>query len=173
VKKQGGSLSFDIGSFVFGSLLGILITAIINHRLAVSRSKDDRLAKAFNDATQPFRDAFIPELIILESSNQIHRGEIYPYLKAAFARQEKAISDFRHSIPEHEVAALDTAWKKYCYPEENDPKDHLFIHYECAGNYKMVDGKPQTVKSREDAFNEARQIAIDNINRLLSFAKLR
>ena len=81
---------FNIGSFSVGALFGILITAIVNHYLAKSRTKESSLFQAKLEAGIKLNDAFADALVAL-SPSVCENEDTYNLLNKSFEKHLKAI----------------------------------------------------------------------------------
>lgn len=152
-------MQFDISSFVTGTLLALLITAFINHRLAVARSKEERKIKLFNEAAQSFRDAFILELTSAQSANR-SGPEIYYILEKALPRREAAVIAFQTTFAVRRNPPLRESMDRLLLPRRKPRRGPCpFCDYVSECNETVEIG--------------CRQVASQKIESILSFAKFK
>lgn len=140
-------------------LIGTAIGGLIGYTTAIRVSDRKEMQKAAID----FHEAFLDALMSLdqryycgatEDDNKF--GSVYYILNRTFPQQIKAMLRFRLYLPAEKREAFDTAWKEYCrYDVEGGPEYPFLEKY----FENKCDGRP------------TRELALENINRLLSFVE--
>ena len=101
-------------------LLGVAVSAIINHFLAKDRDKQIHKIALLSGAAIKFKKAFLEEITFLkygpEPTSSID-GTAYDILNKALERHRIAYEAFRIELPETKRTAFDKAWEEYLYPE--------------------------------------------------------
>lgn len=153
-------MPIELGSFSLGSVAGGVVGIIAGHYLTKSRDKETRVIKHFNDAAHIFREAFIPELTVSLSTYK-KELEIFYILSDAFQRQESAVIVFKqHLVKTSDIPRFEAAWVDYCYPEGSpEEAPEPFCDYISEGVEKIE--------------KEKRELAVQKINSILEFAKLK
>jgi len=158
-------MPIELGSVSIGAIGGAAIGAFIGHYLTKSRNTEARKIEAATD----FRHAFTPILAAIDALKMGDDDVIVSLLTKNVTAHQEALLKFKFFLSESNKSEIKKAWDEYCYFEKTfngpDPKDHPFVKYSL-GYWYLAD-------SREDDFKAKKQLAIDNINRLLLFAKLK
>ncbi|MFH1871098.1 MAG: hypothetical protein ABIK82_17390 [Pseudomonadota bacterium] len=141
-------------------LLGVAVVLlgwVVRHWLANSRTKHSNS----QSAAVKFREAFLPELAVLESRAGTEQST-RDFLLAAFDRHQMAVTSYQGFLVGQMLRDFRSAWKNYHYGQDFDPakfglcgKDSVLLQY--------------IAISDEEEF-AAKQLAITNIHGLLSFA---
>ncbi len=101
-------------------LLGVAVSAIINHFLSKDRDKQIHKIALLSGAAIKFKEAFLEEIAFLKSgpepTSSIY-GTAYDILSKALEKHRIAYEAFRIELPETKRTAFDKAWKEYLYPE--------------------------------------------------------
>lgn len=153
------TMDFDLSSLGVGAVVGALVGALATHYLTRSRSAEDRRFATFNSAAHAFREAFSTELAALESLSREKLA--FDILDQALPKHEAAVSVFRRSLSERELALFEAAWLDYLHPwgwpQHPEEKKMRLIEY-----FSDHGGKAE---------EEARKSAVKNIERLLRFSE--
>jgi len=128
--------------------LGILIFLFLVIYRAARRQKTHPRMRA----AQKFITSFMDAVQDLSQGN----GDAYELLKGAFPRHEKAYLEFRSRINWLFRKGFDEAWKDYCC-SSNGNRTPFRDQYFAGGN--------ETIAAKK------RQLALQKIRRILSFAK--
>jgi hypothetical protein len=134
-------------------LLGVTVSAIINHFLARDRDKQIHKTALLGGAAIKFKEAFLEEIIFLKSgpepTSSIY-GTACDILNKALEKHKMAYEAFRIELPETKRTAFDKAWEEYLYPdlhEESSPG--LLTDYISEGDEqerrKLAHGKISTL----------------------------
>ena len=131
-----------VAGTLLGATIGVLGTYFVSVRLARNHAKT--IAKL------RLRDAFMPELTKLQTSDDVGVAEIPNMLGAAFPKHQTAINEFRFFLNGNNLDAFDKAWREYHYdPNEITPK---FIQY-------------------SDEVDPDRQVVMERIQAILDFTR--
>lgn len=137
---------------IVGTLLGVLA----GNRLSLRTAREAIRIQEFNKAASEFQSCFLPVLRILR------RGEGNPIasnvLDPVIVQHEIAMLKFRYRFAGDELERFNSAWQDYACDE---PKDANW-----AETNKYFD---KEINKRK----EKRELAIDNIEKLLKFAEPR
>ncbi|BBA70043.1 hypothetical protein YM18_1508 [Geobacter sulfurreducens] len=163
--------------FSVGGILGYLARTLIDHRLAKSRTNEDRTIREFNDAAAKFRNEFTETVTAIRESQFGTRRFETTFFSQLFTQTYPAHHDalvrFKHYLSNKDQEAIEKAWEEHCwngYLDEKESHDP-FLHYHYELEVEMRDGQPHTTKTLKESFDEAKQLATANIEKLLSFAK--
>ena len=146
---------FNIGSFSVGALFGILITALVNHYLAKSRTKENSLYQAKLEAGIKLNEAFADALVALNPS-VCENEDVYDLLKNSFESHLKAVTRFRGYLKEKEKSAFDKAWHEYYCQDEKSDMPFLEQYSSHIGSHSL--------------YKKNCSLAVERINKILSFA---
>jgi hypothetical protein len=106
-------ISFDnVAIFSAGGALGYFARTFIDHRLAKSRTDEDRKIKEFNQAAATFRSQILSELEGLYPVRQGWSREDYARFKQTIPRVETIAQEFRFHLERKKE--FDTATHAYC-----------------------------------------------------------
>lgn len=159
-------MPIEPGNLSLGVLAGGLIGIFAGHYLTKSRSEEDRVNKA---ATE-FHCAFTSIIVTL---SDLERGDndsaIMEPLLAKYVTQRNALVRFKIFLSESDRTKIENAWNDYCY--DNDPNDGS--KPEVSDRFKKYSLFRYCHSNPTEAFENMRQLALDNIDSLLSFAKTR
>ncbi len=139
----------DPSSLGIGGIVGALVGALLNHWLAKSRGKNDRLASA----SKALRTAFTDELSKLKNSSD----NAYDILEAAYQKHEMAVSEFASHLGGNKKRKFLSAWELYRSHPENCGEPFLEQYSKYLGDVNLA--------------AKNRCLAVERITRLLSFAK--
>jgi len=143
------------------------------HRLAIGRDR----RKEFNEAAAKFRSAFTEIRKTIRESQSGVRGfrqtDFFQLFTDSYQSQYDALIHFKDHLNCKEQEAIEKAWEKHCWDNYFDEKESHgpFLHYHYNSEVEMRDGEPHITKTLETAFTEVKQLATENVERLLSFAK--
>lgn len=152
----------------FTAIVGFLA----GHFLAIGRDK----RKEFNEAATKFRNAFTETRKIIRES---HPGTVKPgqtdFFKAfteTYQIQYDALLQFKDHPNKKDQEKIESAWEQHCWNGyATERQSHgLFLHYQYSSQVEIDNGKPHVKKTLEESFKEAKQLAMSNIELLLSFA---
>ena len=107
---------FDVDHTVtlsLGAILGYLLNLFVQNRLALSRSKQERLARQFSEASGKFRSSVLNELGGLYPATDSWSSNITEVLSRKNVALETAVREFRCFLPDTNRANFDIAWEKY------------------------------------------------------------
>lgn len=152
-------LSLIAGGF---TIIGALIGGWIGRKNALSVYK----VSEFNKAAVVFSDAFLPEITFLRHNTNIgqlgNSSDLGEILSSAYvSRHLKAVEVFKTYLSQKQSKAIDQAWQEYCCHTQN-PGVPWFEQY----SWKMTGVGKQKEK-------ELKELALDRIERILEFAKLK
>jgi hypothetical protein len=139
---------------VLATILGALIGGWITYRFSLDIAKRN----LFNQLAVQFRTSFTDELTKLTTSIE----ETYDILKRAAAKHVAAGFAFRWVLQQKEREQFDQAWRKF-YSADQDPKQAYLEKY----SKNLSDAQSGIPKSGR------RQAAIDRIEEILKFAKMK
>jgi hypothetical protein len=151
-------MPIELGSFSLGSTVGGVIGVVLGHFLTKSRAAEERGIKYFNDTAAIFREAFIVELE--EMKNPVPGATTDPHsiLLAGFEKHRTAVHLFRFSLSKVRQDQFDRAWHNYyAYDDTLEESAEYLIKYSPGWEQKPI--------------QECRETAINNIEKLLEFAK--
>ena len=166
----GYELALIAGGF---GIIRALLGNWVGHRFTESRDR----RKEFNDAATEFRREFT-EMVktIRESHPGTRRFEttcFFQLFTSTYNTQYNALLHFKAHLNKKDQEKIEKAWEDHCWGDYIDEKESHgpFLHYHYESEVEMRDGEPHTIKTLEEAFNETKQLATENVERLLSFAK--
>lgn len=166
----GYELALIAGGF---GIVGALLGNWTSHRFTDYRDR----RKEFNDAAAKFRSEFT-EIIktIRESHPGTRRFEttcFFQLFTSTYHAQYNALLLFKDHLSGKEQREIEKAWDKHCWDDYLDEKESHgpFLHYHYNSVVEMRDGEPHITKTLEESFNEVKQLATTNVEKLLSFAK--
>ncbi len=130
---------------------------------------------AFNDAADGFFFHFHNALHEVEGSSVGNMIDFDKVFANYYDQHLRAIRKFKRFLSETERTEIDNVWNYHCWNESsrtwNMPPN--FAHYSHGQGIDFNNGKPCITEEHEVAFERAKQLAINNLERLLSFAKLK
>ncbi|MFA7059971.1 MAG: hypothetical protein WC156_04045 [Pedobacter sp.] len=140
-------------------LIGTAIGGLIGYTTAIRVSDRKEMQKAAIDFHEAFLDALmsLDQRYYCEATEDDNKfGRVYYILNRTFAQQIKAMLSFRLYLPADKRDAFDTAWKEYCCYDVGGGPEYPFLqkYFE-----NELDGRPTL------------ELALENINRLLSFVE--
>ncbi|MBM9617032.1 hypothetical protein JWJ90_22505 [Desulfobulbus rhabdoformis] len=159
-----------------GGVLGFLCRAIVEHRLAIDRIKENIRLTEFNKSASEFRCSFTDEIRIVEESTiETDFSDIF---NKGYVRHYNAIIRFQAYLSERDRAEIKKAWDNHCYPQGLDGYErHLpsakFLHYDHSQGIEVVDGKPRISEEHEKSFRRAKNLVMKNLDSILTFAKFK
>ena len=109
----------DAVTFSAGGVLGYLIRAFIDHRLARSRTIEAMHIADLNKAVLAFHDAFAPVVAQINLAKKHSRFDVSPapnlekVLGDSLIEQATVIEKFRIFVPESKRAEYQKAWEEY------------------------------------------------------------
>jgi len=115
--------------------------------------------KEFQKAAIDFYDAFLPALMSLDERYSLETADeptVQEVIEKTFPQQISAMLRFRLYLPTRRREFFDHAWCEYCRYDIDEDKHPFLAQY----GEKFWDGHP------------TRQLALDRINKLLSFAEI-
>jgi hypothetical protein len=143
----------NLAPYISGSIG--LIGVYAGYRLALANIK----RQEFNKAAAEFLCAFTNELgTITDMERGDAGGEIETLLSNAYPQHRNAFLRFSVYLGKSERETIEKEWENYCYGEILPGEDRLPERF---NQYNI------------EQLEEARQLALNNINRLLTFAKLK
>ena len=95
-------------------LLGIAVSAVINHFLAKDRDKQIHKIALLSNAAIKFKEEFLEEITFLKSGPEPTSyidGTAYDILNRALEKHRIAYEAFRIALPETKRTAFDKAWE--------------------------------------------------------------
>lgn len=140
------------------ALCGALVGALCNHIFSERR----RRIEEFNKAATEFRNAFLPEIILLshnakidkcEGSNDLDHVLSSGYIKRHLA----ALEVFKNYLSTEERIDIDKAWKNYCY----HPKIEAYPWFE----------QYHTPGRGKEGVDDKKKLALERIENILKFAE--
>lgn len=149
----------NVLTFTTGGVLGYLLRTLIDHRLARSRSIEAIQIAEFNKAAAAFRSAFTNEIRELSDSNNAF--VIQDIVSKSYISHANAFINFKPYLSASRTIEFQKAWDKHCWNNESGqqyPQQMIFLHY------TYLDNEVDQI--------DCRQLALNNINRLLSFTEL-
>lgn len=150
--------------WLFG-IAGTLALAWVVFRLNDTLNKRNR----FNQAAIDFHGAFTNILALLDTLKIGNDNVIESILLCNFTPHHDALLKFKLFLSKSQQAEIEKAWDEYCYFEKTfngpNPKDHPFVKYSLGYWYLADNG--------EDDFKAKKQLAIENIKKIIAFAKLK
>jgi len=150
-------ISFDnIAIFSAGGALGYFVRTFIDHRLAKSRTDEDRRIKGFNESAIKFRSTIINELVGLYPIPIDWPRDIARRFNATFPKIQAAVEEFKPFVPSGQVKAFNKAWLQY-YTHCKHVVPKAF----------SPEGKIYGEKTSQEVRDEFKH----NVDALLSFAK--
>ena len=159
-------MPIEPGNLSLGVLAGGLIGTFAGHYLTKSRSNEER----FNKSASEFQCTFTNIIVTLSYLKKGNSPDIIKnMLFSEYVGHRNAVIYFKLFLSKSQQAEIEKAWDEYCYFEQvaygPDPKDHPFIKYSLEVFHLSNNG--------EEDFKMKKQLALDNINSLLSFAKIK
>lgn len=153
---------------ICGSLLGCLAAHFLG--------KDREKRTAFNKAASSFRSAFTEEIRIIEKSTI--ETDFIELFNQAYARHYNAVIEFLPYLSESERTEIKEAWENHCYPKgldgyERQLSSAKFLHYAHHQWVEMINGKPKILEEHEVSFERSKRLVKTNIDKILSFAKIK
>lgn len=147
------------GSFGLGSLLGLLIAALVNHHLAKGRSQQEFLRKRFVEAGDKFRESFQEELVFLDPTTA-KDGDVdaCDVLSGSYTKHLTAKNAFQQFLDETKRREFERAWFNYCGYDEDGKFVPYFEQYS-----SKISGYQQ--------YREACALAKGRIEKFLEFTK--
>lgn len=140
------------GSFTAGTLLGILISQLLNHFLVKHRAKQNRRVDRHNQAVSEFKGAFSDALINLS----FREHAVALILKQTFTEHKVAYLRFCEHLSDQKKSLFDQAWSKYEDYFNRNAKDTV---------YGLFASSETQYESQE------REVVIRLIKDILDFAK--
>jgi hypothetical protein len=149
-----GTYSFNFTPFL--PVISGVACVYIGYRFSVANLR----RQEFNKAATEFICAFTNELGTITDMERGNIGdEIETLLANAYPQHRNAFLRFNVYLSKGERAEIEKAWNDYCYgesiPDQYEPERFEQYKYDVS------------------QFEEKQHLAIDNINRLLSFAKIK
>jgi len=173
-------MPIEPGNLSLGVLAGGLIGAFASHYLTKSRSSEDRKISDFNKAAAEFRCAFTDEVrLVAESTTETDFEKIF---NEAYIRQFNALIRFQAYLSENDRIEIEKAWKEHCidyFPDAEDngfgPSKEInenirFMHYEHKQGIENRGGEFHITEEHGVSLKRAKQLAIKNLEKILSFA---
>jgi hypothetical protein len=155
------------------TILGALLGNWISHRFSDYRDR----RKERNDAAAKFRSAFTEIVKTIRESQPGIRArrqtDFFQLFTDSYHTQYDAMLHFKDYLNDKEQEAIEKAWENHCWDGYLDEKESHgpFLHYHYNSEVEMRDGEPLITKTLDEAFNEVKQLATENVEKLLSFAK--
>lgn len=144
--KIGGAVS-AIG------ILGFLVKLFIENLVTKSRTKQERLQKHFDDAAKNFRASFTEDIVEVESGAR----DTFDILKSSFEKHKAAMLEVKIFLKGRKLKSFERAWQEYCCHEKYPNQPFL----------EQYSAKGQSL----DMGKKRRQLALERIERLLTFAE--
>lgn len=175
-------MPIEPGNFSLGVLAGGLIGAFASHYLTKSRSSEDRKISDFNKAAAEFRCAFTDEQrLVAESTTETDFEKIF---NEAYIRQFNALIRFQAYLSENGRIEIEKAWKEHCKDYFSNAEDGLgppkeinedirFMHYEHKQGIENRGGEFHITEEHGVSIKRAKQLAIKNLEKILSFAEFK
>ena len=117
-------------------LLGVCITAIINHFLAKDRDRQIRVFIDFNAAARELREAFLDIRILLEVKPPIDPAignewqKTIKILRRFYPQHRAAVRKFEEALPAQKKTPFRESWREYCcYDTQNNPETFFYYYY--------------------------------------------
>ena len=108
-----------VSGTVIGGFLGYFLRLFIEHRLAITRIKENIRITEFNKAAAKFRSAFAPALAFIYLAKKHGSTKEIPdvnkFLREALLCHASAIEDFRIFVPKSKGTIYQEIWEKYRY----------------------------------------------------------
>lgn len=156
-------ISFDnVAVFSAGGALGYFARAFIDHRLAKSRTNEDRKIKDFNEAARTFKNRIRTELEGIYQAKSSWGGEALSTIKEKTIRIRRYADTFAESLEGSSRRDFNAATEAYCKYCESITYDM------CVQLNSHPVSSPMAPKVRDARLNFDKHV--DN---LLSFAKER
>lgn len=102
----------NVAVFSAGGILGYLVRTFIDHRLAKSRTEEDRKIREFYQAAAAFRSRVLAELKGLYPVTQYWDKQTFPRLSQSITEIESAAAEFCFFVTHK--SAFNGAVKEYC-----------------------------------------------------------
>lgn len=134
-------------TFLLGMLLGNYFSLYRDRR------------KEFNEAAMEFRRFFANEIRQIKDQKHI---DLEDFLTADYQDHVQALDQFLQFFTHRDKTKIIKAWNKHCWNDERGkirPNQIMFAHY--------------TYLDNEEDRVDCRQLALDNIERLIFFATLK
>ena len=159
------------GFAIVGGIAGAWAGAAISRKAAIDLFEK----KEFNRAAALFSCAFTKEIRLIEDSTI--ETDFAKMFFASYVRYRNAIITFKPYLSKTERIEIEKAWDKHCYPQglsghERTLHSAKFMHYEHRQKVEMRNGEPVIIEEHEVSFEKARDRAMENMEKLLSFAKI-
>lgn len=109
----------DAVTFSVGGVLGYLLRAVIDHRLARSRTIEAMQIADLNKAALDFHAAFAPAVAQINLAKKHSRFDVSPALDLekvlgdSLIEQATVIEKFRDFVPESQKTKYQEAWENY------------------------------------------------------------
>jgi hypothetical protein len=156
----------DLPSLSLGGIFGVLLGTLLGHRLALNRSKQDRLASActkFRNAVLEALRGLYPQPLNWPSNPMTIREVLHD----RFPALQHAVKEFSAHLPPKRRLELDSAWRKYRLgPEGRDIDIEDYWQYIPHAGTGVVDGIQISHDNRSEYLNTFKR----NVDALLSFA---
>ena len=99
-------VAFVSGSF---SLLGVLVGALITYAFALRLGNRN----ARRDAGRRLREAFRPELALMDAVTDSKSIDVEHLLREAWPKHHAAVSELMFNLSAHKRAELEAVWREY------------------------------------------------------------
>jgi hypothetical protein len=141
--KVIAEISKYLAGGAFGGVLGYLLKAQIDHRLAIARIYKTAKVTEFNKAVASVRAAFAPSLAFIylaKKHGSTHEvPDVDAFLKKSLPELAAAIEIFRPFIPKSGRTAYQQAWEKYRYEVWNYGFDATTFREDVDDPYKIFE----------------------------------